>query len=105
LEYKPIGVETEPLIGGRVDNGRTQEPHWILPAIPQMLRLAPHPGNSGNIPVQEDGTFMATLWAERQQQNKFVIELFDLDGQKVSRQSGSHALYGWFGHYRPSPHA
>ena len=90
LDYKPIASETEPLVGGRV-----------IPAARKSLTGfsvrftnsdARPPWNSGNIPVQDDGTFMATLWAERQQQNKFVIELFDPTGRKCLVNPG-HLFY------------
>jgi molecular chaperone DnaK len=80
LEYKPIGAETEPLVGGRVVSAERK----ILDGF--ALRFtnseAKPAWNSGNVPIQEDGTFMVTLWAEKQQQNRFSIELFDSTGRK-----------------------
>ncbi len=90
LEYKPIGVETEPLFGGRVIAAERKSLKGF------SLRFtnpeARPPWNSGNIPVHEDGTFMATLWAEKQQQNKFVIELFDPTGRRCPANP-DHMLY------------
>ena len=80
LNYKPIGIETEPLVGGRViATGRKSFTGFSLRFTNSEARP---PWNSGNIPIQEDGTFMTTLWAEKQQQNNFVIELFDSTGRK-----------------------
>ena len=90
LEYKPIGVETEPLIGGRVITAERKSLTGF--SLRFTNSEARPPWNSGNIPVQEDGTFMATLWAERQQQNKFVIELFDSTGRKCL-VNPDHMLY------------
>jgi molecular chaperone DnaK len=90
LEYKPIGAETEPLVGGKVNsiNRKSLSGYSIRFS---NLEARP-PWNSGNIPLHEDGTFMATLWAEKQQQNKFAIELFDSTGRKC-QVSPDHILY------------
>jgi len=82
LEYEPIGGETEPLVGGKVvTEGRNSFTGFAIRFANSEARP---PWNSGNIPLQENGTFMATLWAEKQRQNTFTIELFDPVGQKCS---------------------
>lgn len=90
LEYKPIGAETEPLIGGKVISGNRKNFDTF------SVRFSNHdsrpPWNSGNIPLQEDGTFIATLWAEKQQRNKYTIELFDSTGKKCE-VSPDHIFY------------
>jgi len=82
LEYKAIGVETEPLVGGRVLTA-DHKPFsgFTIRFINSDSRP---PWNSGDIPLQENGTFLATLWAEKQRQNSFTIELFDRTGRKCS---------------------
>ena len=87
LEYKPIGVETEPLVGGRVVSAERKSLNGF--SLRFTNSEAKPPWNSGNVLVQEDGTFMATLWAEKQHQNRFAIELFDSTGRKcqISQES------------------
>jgi len=80
LEYKPIGSETEPLVGGRVlAPDRKTFAGFSIRFTNSDSRP---PWNSGNIRLQDNGTFMATLWADKQQQNVFTIELFDPSGRK-----------------------
>jgi len=78
IEYKPIGVETEPLVGGRVVSAQVRSLTGF--AIRFTNSEARPSWNSGNIPLDEKGTFMATLRAEKQRQNVFAIDLFDSAG-------------------------
>lgn len=80
LEYKPIGAETEPLVGGRVVSADRKSLDGF--SLRFTNSEAKPSWNSGNVRVQQDGTFMATLWAEKQHQNRFAIELFDSTGRK-----------------------
>jgi molecular chaperone DnaK len=90
LEYKPIGVETEPLVGGKVISVDRKSFGGFSIRFSNLDSRPPW--NSGNIPLHEDGTFMATLWAEKQKQNKYAIELFDSTGKKC-QVSPDHILY------------
>ena len=82
LEYKPIGTDSEPLVGGRVTSGDRR--HFSGFSIMFTDSEARPPWNSGSIPLQDNGTFMVTLRAEKQRQNTFGIELFDASGTKCS---------------------
>ena len=80
LKYNPTGPETEPLVGGRVLTGDRKPLSGFT--IKFTNSDSRPPWNSGNIPLEESGIFMATLWAEKQHQNVFTIELFDPAGRK-----------------------
>lgn len=80
IEYKPIGAETEPLVGGKVTS--TQKRPLSGFSIRFTNTEARPPWNSGNIPLNDDGTFLVTLWAEKQHQNVFAIDLFDSAGRR-----------------------
>jgi molecular chaperone DnaK len=73
LEYKPIGAETEPLIGGRVVGTVAENlgGFTIEFVNPQMQP----PWRSGRLPIATDGTFITTLLADRGRTNTFTIEL------------------------------
>jgi molecular chaperone DnaK len=80
LEYKPIGAETEPLVGGRVSSAEKKNLSGF--SVKFTNAEARPPWDSGNIALHADGTFMVTLWADKQHQNTFTIELFDDTGKK-----------------------
>jgi molecular chaperone DnaK len=78
LDYKPIGADTEPFVGGVV-----QAPH-----CPDMTgftlefvnRDARPEWRSGRLSLAGNGAFVATLWAEKGRANTFWIELADSTG-------------------------
>jgi molecular chaperone DnaK len=80
LEYKSVGSDTEPLVGGRItgtpgeDFGRFTIEFINADARPQW--------RSGKVGAAPDGTFMTTLWAEKGRQNVFLVELQDAAGNK-----------------------
>jgi molecular chaperone DnaK len=78
LEYQPIGPDTEPLIAGRIHapTGTELGRYTIELANPD----ARPPWRSGKITVTSDGTFAATLWADRGRANTFTLELSDATG-------------------------
>lgn len=80
LEYKSIGAETQPLVGGRVVAAADLDLSGFC--IRFLNSEAKPPWNSGSIPLQPNGSFMATLWAEKGRQNTFQIELIDPAGRK-----------------------
>lgn len=80
LEYKPIGAETEPLVGGKVLSSDHKD--FTGFAIRFTNAEARPPWDSGTIAVQSNGSFMATLWAENGRENTFSIELIDATGRK-----------------------
>lgn len=80
LEYKPMSLDTQPLIGGRV-SGASQAPlnGFTIEFSNPDSKPAWH---SGKIKLSADGAFVTTLWAEAQRQNTFLIELFDPTGKQ-----------------------
>jgi len=80
LEYKAIGAETQPLVGGRVM--ATAERDFSGFCVRFANSEAKPPWDSGTIPLQPNGSFMATLWAEKGRQNSFHIELIDPSGRR-----------------------
>jgi molecular chaperone DnaK len=92
LLYKPIGTETEPQVGGRIASvERTRFNGFMIRFTNAEARP---PWNSGNLPIQDNGTFMTRLLAEKQRQNTYSIELFDPSGNKceVSPSSMSYTI-------------
>ncbi|MBT2208938.1 Hsp70 family protein [Actinomadura sp. NEAU-AAG7] len=75
LEYSPTGPETEPFVGGRVTG-----PEAAGLAVEFVNAEARPAWRSGRIPLSDEGTFTATLWAERGRRNTFGIELTDASG-------------------------
>ncbi|MBW2559149.1 MAG: Hsp70 family protein, partial [Deltaproteobacteria bacterium] len=79
LEYKPVGTDTEPLIGGKVlaSNGENFSGFTV-----EFVNLEAHPPwRSGKIEVAPDGFFVTNLRAEKGQ-NTFFIELCGTTGTK-----------------------
>ncbi|MDP2209424.1 MAG: Hsp70 family protein [Bacteroidota bacterium] len=80
LENKPVGPDTEPLIGGKVvPSDSTNLAGFTIEFINNQ---AQPPWRSGRIGLAPDGSFMTTLWAEKWKQNIFQIELCDEKGTK-----------------------
>ncbi|WP_131738737.1 Hsp70 family protein [Actinomadura roseirufa] len=75
LEYSPTGPETEPFVGGRVT---ADDPAGL--AVEFVNAEARPAWRSGRIPLSAEGTFTATLWAEKGRRNTFLIELTDRSG-------------------------
>jgi molecular chaperone DnaK len=79
LDYKPVGADPEPLIGGRVvsPNG---EP---LSKLSIEFVNSETRWRSGKVVVRGDGTFIANLRAEKGKPNIFLIELKDASGSSL----------------------
>jgi molecular chaperone DnaK len=84
LDYKPVGSDPEPMVGGRVLTTPGPVPSGFT--VEFVNAAARPPWRSGRIGVSPDGTFMAQLWAEKGRENVFEIELRDSGGnlQEVS---------------------
>ncbi len=78
LEYKPVGPEIDPLIGGRVvaPGGESLSGHTI-----EFVNESFSAGwRSGKVPLNGQGTFTTELRAEKGKRNVFRIYLFDGSG-------------------------
>lgn len=78
LEYKPVGADTEPLVGGRVVAGGGQSVAGFT--VEFVNAEAKPPWRSGKLGLAPNGTFVTNLWAEKGRPNTFVIELRDAAG-------------------------
>lgn len=76
LDYKPIGDETEPTIGGRVTAPQGQS----LQGFTLEFVESKTGWRSGKIDVGISGTFVTTIHADRGRRNEFLIELMDASG-------------------------
>ena len=78
LKYKPVGLETDPMVGGKVAGKNDEDFNgFTLELVNNKTQW-----RSGRIVLRPDGVFMANLHAEKGERNTFLIELFDARGQK-----------------------
>jgi len=78
LDYKPIGDETEPTIGGRVTAPQGQSLQgYTLEFVESKTGW-----RSGKIDVGADGAFISAVYADRDRKNEFLIELTDASGTR-----------------------
>jgi molecular chaperone DnaK len=76
--FKPVGLDSAPMVGGRISGPSTQEfAGFTLELVNTKTQW-----RSGKISLRSDGTFNATLHAEKKERNTFAIELFDPSGRK-----------------------
>lgn len=81
LEYKPVGSDPEPLIGGRISGGRKQSfAGYIVRIVNSDSRP---PWDSGKLPLSDEGTFIVNIRAEVASQNTFHIQLYDPTGTRL----------------------
>jgi molecular chaperone DnaK len=76
LDYKPIGDEVEPTIGGRVIAAEAQS----LQGYTIEFVESKTSWRSGKVDVSASGAFVSTVYAERERKNEFLIELRDASG-------------------------
>jgi molecular chaperone DnaK len=81
LEYKPIGNDIEPLVAGKVSGIRTASFDGF--AIRIQNPDARPPWDSGKLPLNAEGKFLANLRAERGGKNTFHVQLYDSKGREV----------------------
>ncbi|MDA8118250.1 MAG: Hsp70 family protein [Actinomycetota bacterium] len=80
LDYKPVGSDPEPFIGGRVlPSGGEDLAGFTIEFVNTTAQL---PWRSGQVPLGPEGSFMTNLWAVKGPQNIFSIELVDTRGTK-----------------------
>lgn len=92
LDYKAVGSDPEPMVGGRVVSSSGPVPSGsTVEFINSAIRP---PWRSGKIGVSPEGTFLAQLWAEKGKENVFDIELRDGAGnlQTVSPNKISYRV-------------
>lgn len=92
LDYKPVGADQDPLIGGKVSgqNGTSMNGFTI-----EFVNSEAKPEwRSGKITLNDDGSFLTNLWAEKGQKNNFSIFLYDTTGtiQKVTPGEISYTI-------------
>lgn len=81
LEYKPVGTDLEPLVGGKIKGAGPQDySGWTLEFVKSQSTT---PWRSGKIEVLPDGRFLTSLWAEKGAASLFLIELSDPTGTPV----------------------
>jgi molecular chaperone DnaK len=73
LEHKPVGAETEPLVGGKVTGSGGEDLTGFTIEFTNLESRPPW--RSGRIAIDADGTFVTTLLAERGRLNAFAIVL------------------------------
>lgn len=78
LDYQPIGDETEPAIGGKVIATEEQTLQGYTIEFVESKTY----WSSGKIDLNANGTFTATVHAERDRMNEFLIELRDEKGNR-----------------------
>lgn len=80
LDYKPMGADTEPLVGGKVMAAEGENLSGF--SVQFVNAGARPPWRSGRVGLAPDGMFMTNLWAEKGRTNTFAIELFDATGTR-----------------------
>lgn len=103
FEYKPIGADTEPLVGGVVSGGDGADVTGF--SIEFVNAEARPQWRSGKIGLGPNGSFMANLWAEKGRSNTFLVELADAEGtlQRVDPDRLSYTVGNVFSE-PPLPH-
>lgn len=76
LDYKPIGDETEPTIGGRVTAPQRQSLQGYTIEFVESKTA----WRSGKLDIGTSGTFVSKVYADRGRRNEFLIELRDASG-------------------------
>ena len=82
LDYKPVGTDPEPLVGGQVIGNDGEDLSAFR--IEFVNDTSPKSYRSGKISMNEKGAFMTNLWAEAETENIFKIELTDAHGNLCS---------------------
>jgi molecular chaperone DnaK len=78
LNYKPVGNDNEPFIGGRVLGGDGEDTSdFTIEFVNVEARTQ---WRSGKIPLSPNGSFSVMLWAEEGGTNTYNIELQDATG-------------------------
>ena len=82
LEYKPIGADIEPLVGGVIEAPDGSD---VAGCTVEFVNVESKPQwRSGRIGLGPNGSFMTNLWAEKGRANSFSIELMDAQGVQLT---------------------
>jgi molecular chaperone DnaK len=82
LEYKPVGSDTGPLVGGRVvaPNGESLS-GYTIEFVNETFSVG---WRSGKVPINGKGSFTTELRAQKGKRNIFKLHLFDASGTTLS---------------------
>jgi molecular chaperone DnaK len=89
LDYKPIGPDTEPPVGGKIVATRTEDFSGFTISFTNVT-VRP-PWRSGKLGLGPDGAFVTNVWAEKGPPNTFEIELCDPTGRRIETVPASFA--------------
>jgi molecular chaperone DnaK len=77
LKHKAIGMDSAPMVGGKVSGSSTQDfTGFTIEFVNSKTQW-----RSGRVPLRANGVFTANLHAERGVRNVFAIELHDASGR------------------------
>jgi len=78
LKHKPVGMDSAPMVGGKVSGPSTQDfTGFTLELVNTKTQW-----RSGKISLRPEGVFITNLHAEHGERNTFAIELLDRNGRK-----------------------
>lgn len=81
LQYKPVGSDPEPLVGGRVESERARDwTGYSVEFVLQSVRGALNGWRSGQVTLTAEGTFATRLQAQERSTNDYAIEFRDAQG-------------------------
>ncbi|MCR4439151.1 MAG: Hsp70 family protein [bacterium] len=87
LEYKPMGPDTDPLVGGKVVSTQVRD---FSGFTGEFINASAIPSwRSGRIGLSPDGCFVTNVWAEKGHPNTFKIELWDPTGRRIKTMPDS----------------
>lgn len=90
LQYKPMDFETEPMVGGQV---LPQGDEDISKFTIEFVNPDSQPTwRSGKVKLEQNGSFMTYLWAEKGKKNTFRITLYDATGG-ICQITPDHLVY------------
>jgi len=95
LKYKPVGIETDPMVGGRVSTTNNASFDGFSIEITNTKTQ----WKSGKIPLTAEGAFVVNLHAEKGERNTYKIELFDSYGsfKKITPDNLVYTVGGGIG--------
>lgn len=87
FDYKPIGPDPEPVVGGRVVSAAAESlAGYTIEFVNSQSRP---PWKSGKVGLAPNGAFVTNLWAERGRTNLFDVVLCDATGRQLPTDPAS----------------